>query len=72
MDEKGNRHAGQIQTYKNSDDELNFQLEDMRAKYNAIEYELERRKFEPQKIVFDFIGKRFKPVERTGYSQEYF
>ena len=70
-DNKGNL-AGQVQTFKISDDELNYQLEDLKARYMAIEYEIERRKYESQKIVYDFIGKRFKPVERTGFSQEYF
>ena len=71
MDEKGNRHAGQVQNYQISDENLIVQLEDLKARYMAIEYEIERRNFEPRKIVLDFIGTYFKPVERNGFSQGY-
>ena len=46
-------------------------LGDMKARVEAIEYEIERRKFEPEKIVYDYIYNRFKPVAREGYSQQY-
>ena len=41
-------------------------LADMKARVEAIEYEIERRKFEPEKIVYEFIGNRFKPAHREA------
>ena len=70
-DEQGRQHAGQPPHYNLTDDDLLFMLADMKARVEAIEYEIERRKFEPEKIVYEFIGNRFKPSVRKSYSQQY-
>jgi hypothetical protein len=43
-------------------------LDSMKARVEAIEFEIERRLFEPEKIVLEFIGNRFKPALRRSYS----
>lgn len=69
--EGGRITAGVPPSYNYDDEDLQFLLADMKSRVEAIEYEIERRLFEPEKIVFEFIGKRFKPVVREGYSQEH-
>ena len=68
-DDQGRLHAGQPPAYNLSDEDLLFMLGDMKARVEAIEYEIERRTFEPEKIVYEFIGNRFKPVARLTYTQ---
>lgn len=70
-DNQGNLHAGIPASYNLSDDDLQFMLNDMKRRVDAIEYEIERRKFLPEKIVYEFIRERFKPVVRRNYSQNY-
>ena len=43
----------------------------MKARVLAIEYELMRREFEPEKIVYDFLAERYALRRREGYTQEY-
>jgi len=69
VDEAGRLHAGQPPHYNLSEEELRFLLADMRARVEAIEFELERRSFEPDKIVLEFIGNRFHERVRDSYSQ---
>ena len=68
-DNQGRLHAGQPPAYNLSDDDLLSMLVNMKARVEAIEYEIERRVFEPKKIVYEFIGNRFKPVARLTYTQ---
>jgi hypothetical protein len=71
IDREGNHHAGIPPTYQKSEEDLRFLLADMKARVEAIEYELVRREFEPEKIVYDFFAERYAPRRREGYTQEY-
>lgn len=71
VDAQGNRHAGVPSTYNLSDEDLRFIHADMRARVEAIEYELMRREFEPEKIVYEFLSERYAPRVREEYTQEY-
>jgi hypothetical protein len=71
IDREGNHHAGVLPTYQKSEEDLRFLLADMKARVEAIEYELVRREFEPEKIVYEFFVERYAPRRREGYTQEY-
>ena len=59
------------QHYTIDDDGLSKLLHDMKSRVEAIEYEVERRRYESERTVLEFIGKRFKPRPREAYSQSF-
>ena len=71
VDNHGNHHAGVAPTYQLDEEELRFILADMKARVEAIEYELLRREFEPERIVHDFFVNRYAPRRLEGYTQEF-
>ena len=54
-----------------TEEDLRFLLGDMKARVEAIEYELMRREFEPEKIVYDFFISRYANRRREGYTQDF-
>ena len=71
VDNKGIQHPGVPPSYKLKEEDLMFILADMKARVEAVEYELLRREFEPEKIVYEFFVERYAPRRREGYTQEY-
>lgn len=71
VDGNGNVLAGAYPTYHLNEDDLRILLNDMKARVEAIEYELARREFEPEKIVYEFFTRRYASRRREGYTQEY-
>ena len=57
-------------TYHKNEEELKWLLADTKARVEAIEYELVRREFEPEKIVYEFFVERYAIRRREGYTQE--
>jgi hypothetical protein len=71
VDDRGNHHAGVPPTYQRTEEDLRFLLADMKARVEAIEYELLRREFEPEKIVYEFLAERYTIRRREGYTQDF-
>jgi hypothetical protein len=69
--EQGNHHAGIPPTYNLTENDLQFLLNDMNARVRAIEYEILRRQFEPEKIVYDYFITRYANRRRDGYTQDF-
>jgi hypothetical protein len=68
---QGNIHPGIPPNYNMTEEDLRFLLGDMKARVEAIEYELMRREFEPEKIVYDFFISRYANRRREGYTQDF-
>lgn len=68
VDTCGRRIASQPPYYNFSEEDLLFKLMNAKARVDAIEYEIERRVEEPERVVLEFIADRFKPALRRTYS----
>ncbi len=63
-------NEGGVLIYEKSEEVLKWLLADTKARVEAIEYELVRREFEPEKIVYEFFVERYASRRREGYTQE--
>ena len=63
-------YEGGVLIYEKSEEVLKWLLADTKARVEAIEYELVRREFEPETIVYEFFVERYASRRRVGYTQE--
>ena len=63
-------NGGRVLIDDKNEEELKLILSNTKARVEAIEYELVRREFEPEKIVYDFFVERYASHPREGYTQE--
>ena len=71
VDSNGTVYAGIPSEWQRSDEDLLFLLADMKARVQAVEYEIRRRSDLAEKMVYEFLVERFKRKREQGYTQEY-